>query len=485
MDRRAELATHPKLTLASVIEAITGAQVPELEAASMQAVISDAAIDSREVRSGALFVAFAGARDDGHDYVSDAFERGALAALIERPVETDRPTLDLTAGGELEPAELPVCLLVPNTLEALQAVARHWRSQLDLRVIGITGSVGKSTTKELTAEVLNRRFRTHKNAGNLNNEIGLPLSLLQITAAHQRAVLEMGFYVPGEIALLCEIARPQVGVITNISEVHLERAGSMQAIVDGKSELVESLPGDGVAILNYDDLRVREMAERTEAQVFTYGLSPEADLSASEVEGLGLEGVRFVLHHRGESFHVRVPLLGRHSVHTALRAAAVGLTEGLSWDEIIAGLQQTGSQLRLVAVNGPGGAILLDDTYNAAPPSVLAALNLLDELEGRKIAVLGDMLELGEFEEAGHRMVGARAAELVDQLVTVGERARWIGEEAQRAGFSDQALTTLEDSQQAIEHLSGLIGAGDVVLIKGSRGLRMDRIVNALEEQSD
>ncbi len=480
------VVTKPKLTVALIVEAIAGESVAsQVVGSGPEALISDAAIDSREVKPGTLFVAFAGARDDGHDYVNQAFERGAQLALIDHPVDTAFPTLDLRSGEQLEPAAPPFCLLVDDTLAALQAAARHWRSQLDLRVIGITGSVGKSTTKELTAEVLQTRYRTHKNAGNLNNEIGLPMSLLQLTAEHQRAVLEMGFYVPGEIALLCEIARPQVGVVTNISEVHLERAGSIDAIVQGKAELVESLPPDGVAILNYDDPRVLGMAKRTRAQVFTYGLSPEADLAASEIEGLGLEGVRFVLHHQHEAFHVKVPLLGRHSVHTALRAAAVGLSEGLNWDQILAGLQHTSSQLRLVAVSGPGGAILLDDTYNAAPSSVLAALNLLAELEGRRIAVLGDMLELGEFEQAGHRMVGARAAEIVDRLVTVGERARWIGEEAVRAGLPEASLTTLESSEQAIDHLNGQIGGGDVVLIKGSRGVHMDVIVNALEEDSD
>jgi UDP-N-acetylmuramoyl-tripeptide--D-alanyl-D-alanine ligase len=293
----------------------------------------------------------------------------------------------------------------------------------------------------------------------------------------------MGFYVPGEIALLVDIAKPQVGVITNISEVHLERAGSMEAIVKGKGELVESLPDapDGVAILNIDDPAVRDMAERTKASIFYYGLSQEADLWADEIEGLGLEGVRFVFHHHGDAFRVRVPLLGRHSVHTALRAAAVGLIEGLSWDQILSGLTETRSQLRLVAVDGPGESLILDDTYNAAPASVLAALNLLEELDGRRIAVLGDMLELGDFEERGHRMVGARAAEVAQRLVTVGERARWIGEEAMRAGLPKGALTTLENSDQAVEFLRGEVGMGDVVLVKGSRGIRMDKIVSELE----
>lgn len=463
------------LTIAAIIHAISGAR-PD----AYLDVISDAVIDSRLASPGSLFVAIQGENTDGHDHLAEAFELGATLALIDRDVDPGFRVVDLT---DVEAVDPPLCLRVENTVEALQAVAKFWRDQLDLRVIGITGSVGKSTTKELVAEVLQQRYRTHKNEGNLNNEIGLPLSLLKITSEDERAVLEMGFYVPGEIALLGEIAKPQVGVVTNISEVHLERAGTMEAIAKGKGELIESLPAapEGVAILNIDDPVVRGMAERTNARVFYYGLSEEADLWASDIEGLGLEGVRFVFHHASETFSVRVPLLGRHSVHTALRAAAVGLIEGLSWPQILSGLTATPTQLRLVAVDGPGGSLILDDTYNAAPESMLAALNLLEELDGRRIAVLGDMLELGEFEERGHRIVGARAAEVARHLVTVGERARWIGEEALRAGLPEAVLTTLENSDQAVEFLRGEVGSGDVVLIKGSRAIRMDKIVSELE----
>jgi UDP-N-acetylmuramoyl-tripeptide--D-alanyl-D-alanine ligase len=289
--------------------------------------------------------------------------------------------------------------------------------------------------------------------------------------------------VPGEIELLRQIADPQVGVITNISHVHMERAGSLQAIVEGKGELVAGLPPapEGVAILNYDEDLVRKMAERTPAKVFYYGLSPEADLWADEIYGLGLEGVRFVLHYQGESLHIRVPLLGRHSVHTVLRAAAVGLVEGLSWDEIIDGLQKSKAQLRLVAVQGPNGSLIMDDTYNAAPTSVIAGLNLLAELDGRRVAVLGDMLELGDFEERGHRMVGIRVADVADELIVVGQRAKWIAAEAIESGFSTSRIVELDDPDQAIEYLNDRIGEGDVVLIKGSRGMQMDKIVSALE----
>ncbi len=469
------------LTLAHVIEALTGLHVE-----GTRQVITDAAIDSRLVIPGALFVALKGEHADGHEYVAAAFERGASAAVLERDVPTAERVIDLrrpVPPESLAGLEPPVALRVESSLAALQAIARHWRSQLSVRVVGITGSVGKSTTKELTADVLEMRFRTMRNPGNLNNEIGLPLSLLRLTETHERAVLEMGLYVPGEIAFLCELARPTVGVVTNIGPVHLERAGSIEAIVAGKTELVASLPAapEGVAVLNSDDPLVRGMAEHTRASIVFYGLTPEADLWAGDVEGQGLEGVRFVLHYRGETVHVRVPLLGRHSVHTALRAAAVGLIEGLTWEEIVTGMQNTQSQLRLVAVQGPSGSLLLDDTYNAAPPSVIAALNLLAELDGRKVAVLGDMLELGEFEERGHRMVGARTAEVADALVAVGDRARWIADEATRAGLHEVVL--LKDSTEAVTHLRRSIGEGDVVLVKGSRGMHMDQIIADLEER--
>jgi len=470
------------LTIGHIVEAIT-----EEKITGLGDVITDAVVDSRQVTPGSLFVAMDGESQDGHDYVTDAFERGAVAALVERDLSLEASSLDLRKPikaqlkQDLEP---PIILRAANTLEALQKAAMAWRVQSDVRVIGITGSVGKSTTKELVADVLSRRYKTVRSPGNLNNEIGLPLSILRLTEAHERAVLEMGFYVPGEIGLLCDIAKPQIGVVTNISHVHLERAGSMDAIVRGKGELVEALPPapEGVAILNYDEPLVRELAERTDARVFYYGISPEADLWASDVEGLGLEGLRCAIHHGEEVIHCRVPLLGRHSVHTILRAASVGVVEGLSWAEIIGGLQATHNQLRLVAVNTASGALLLDDTYNAAPTSVIAALNLLDDLDGRKIAVLGDMLELGEFEERGHRMVGARAAQVVDLLIAVGERAKWIASEARSARLSENQVVVLGNGDEVIEYLNEKVGEGDVVLVKGSHGMRLDRIVTALEE---
>jgi UDP-N-acetylmuramoyl-tripeptide--D-alanyl-D-alanine ligase len=373
---------------------------------------------------------------------------------------------------------------VDNTVTALQQIARFWRRKLDLRVIGITGSVGKSSTKEMVAEVLGMRYRTLKSPGNLNNEIGLPLSILRLGAGYERAVLEMGFYVPGEISFLCDIAQPVVGIVTNIGTVHAERAGSQEAIFLGKSELPQSLPADGTAILNFDDPWVRKMEEKTRARVFFYGLSSEADLWADEIQGLGLDGIRFRLHYQNETLHAHIPLIGRHSVHTALRAAAAGLVEGLTWQEIFEGLHQGHTQLRLVAVRSKTGALLLDDTYNASPESMLAALNLLDELEGRKIAVVGDMLELGPYEKQGHEMVGLRAARVADELLTFGPRAHLIAKAAQRSGMERTNIHEFDELEPVVAWLEKNISSEDAVLIKGSHGLRMDRIVAALELES-
>jgi UDP-N-acetylmuramoyl-tripeptide--D-alanyl-D-alanine ligase len=473
------------LTLADILEALTNVRP------IATTVITDAVIDSRQVIPGSLFVAIPGEKVDGHDFIGEAFRRGASFALIQRDVNGSFRTIDVRAVLSMDsfPREnlnAPICLRVENTVTALQQIARFWRRKLDLRVVGITGSVGKSTTKEMVFEVLSTRYRTLKSPGNLNNEIGLPLTMLRLSAGHQRAVFEMGFYVPGEIAFLCDIALPQIGIVTNVGTVHAERAGSQEAIAHGKAELVQALPPapEGVAILNFDDPWVRQMEEKTKARVFFYGLSREANLWADNVVGLGLEGIRFRLHYQGETLHVRIPLIGRHSVHTALRAAAVGLMEGMDWQEILEGLNQGHTQLRLAAVRSQTGALLLDDTYNASPESMLAALNLLDELEGRKVAVLGDMLELGPYERGGHEMVGLRAAQVANVLLTLGERAHLIAEAARRAGMKRTAILEFNEFEPLIDWLRVNLTKEDAVLIKGSHGLRMDRIASMLEARS-
>jgi len=469
------------LTLADAIEALTGQRIAQAEQP-----LSSVVIDSRLATPGGMFVALRGEQQDGHDFVADAFGRGAVVAIVEKELPIECQVLDTRRSSEWPAVgvSLPLCLLVEDSLAALQRFAAFWRAKFDVRVIGVTGSVGKTMTKEMTYAVLKRRFRTLKSEGNYNNEIGLPLTLLQLTADHERVVLEMGMYDIGEIALLAEIARPVVGVVTNVGPVHLERLGTIERIAQAKAELVQALPADGVAILNGDDPYVRPMAEMTAARPFFYGLHPDCDLWASDIQSRGLEGVHFQLHYQGETIHARVPVLGRHSVHTALRATAVGLVEGESWEEIIGGLHNT-VQLRLVVVPGINGSTLLDDTYNSSPASAIAALNLLDELEGRKIAVLGDMLELGSYEEEGHRKVGRRAVDVAAMLVAVGPRGRIIGEEALACGMPSDRVYFAAGNAEAIAWLRTVVAAGDVILVKGSRGMAMEEIVAALSAPVD
>lgn len=487
------------LTLADILEALTNTHLNSDDHNRWGSLtVSEAVIDSRQVIPASMFVALPGERTDGHRYINEAFARGAILALVQKDLSDQYKVVDLRRGSLQDNLPLiqqnsndfsPICLRVDDSLKALQTIASFWRRKLNLRVIGITGSVGKSTTKEVVASILSQRYRTLKNPGNLNNEIGLPLTLLRLGKGHQRAVLEMGFYVPGEIAFLCNLALPEIGIVTNIGTVHAERAGSQETIALGKSELVQALPAAprGIAILNYDDPFVRSMAEKTRARVIFYGLDPKAHIWADNIKSEGLQGISLVIHYNHENIPVHVPMIGRHSVHTVLRAAAVGLAEDLTVQEIITGLQSATTHLRLVAVHTDNGALLLDDTYNASPESVLAALDLFSEIPastgtGRKIAVLGDMYELGPYEQSGHEKVGNQAASICEKLITVGKQAKMIADGASLAGMNAADIIIIPTVSEAIEFLRQFLQEGDVVLLKGGHSLRMDRITSALEK---
>lgn len=424
-----------------------------------------AVVDSREAKRGDLFVALPGEHADGHDFLSDALDRGASGLLVQRT-----------------PQSLPdgvVAYVVEDCLRALQRIAAGHRAALPVKVIGVTGSVGKTTTKEIAAFVLGRRYRLLKNEANYNNEIGLPLTLLKLTPRHERAVLEMGMYAPGEISLLCELARPEIGVVTNVGPVHLERMGSMEAIAAAKAELVEALPSDGFAVLNGDDRRVRAMAKRTKARVVYYGTSDGCDVRGIEPESRGLEGISFTLEYGDERLRVQTRLPGRHLLLNALGATAVALLDGMTLGEVAQALAAARVPLRLHVYRGRNDSTILDDTYNASPESMIAALELLADLPGRRIAVLGDMRELGVEEQEGHRLVGREAARVAQVIYAVGELGHLIGEEAQRAGHP--AVSLWPSKEEAARRLASELRVGDVVLLKASRAMALETILPELK----
>jgi UDP-N-acetylmuramoyl-tripeptide--D-alanyl-D-alanine ligase len=430
--------------------------------------IRGAAVDSRVVEPGQLFVALPGERTDGHQFLGAAAAAGATALLV-----TEAPPVPAALGDV-------TVLRVRDALVALHAIAAAWRTRFDPLVVGVTGSIAKTSTKEAIAAVLAHRFRTLRNEGNQNNEIGLPLTVLRLGPEHEAAVLEMGMYVGGEIADLAAIARPRIGVVTAVQPVHLSRIGSIEAIERAKGELVEALPADGTAVLNADDTRVRRMAARTAARVSTYGFAADADVRAENVESAGVDGMRFTLVAGNRRTAVAIPTLGRLAVHNALAGAAVGVAAGLMHDEIAEGLAAGWSAPHRTQLVRAGGVTIVDDSYNASPASVAAALELLAGLSGRRLAVLGEMLELGEGHVAGHRTVGEAAAQVAEQLVVVGEGARAIAEAARDAGMPPDRVLTVPDRDAALDVLRPRLRPGDVVLVKASRGVELDVLVDAL-----
>jgi UDP-N-acetylmuramoyl-tripeptide--D-alanyl-D-alanine ligase len=450
------------LTTNDVIEG-TGATLVAAHPGS-DGVFAGATIDSRRVSKGDIFFALRGENADAHDFVPAALDAGAAAAVIARPIDTGKNA----------------AFHVSDTLLALQRLAAHWRRRHDVRVIGITGSVGKTTAKELIAAVLGTRYRTLKSEGNLNTEIGLPLTLLKLRPDHERAVLELGMYVPGDISLLADIARPDVGIVTNIGPVHLERVGSLGRITAGKAELVEALSPDGLAVLNGDDPRVATFSRRTRAKSVLFGLSDQCDVRGSEIESQGLDGITFTITAGHSSVRVQCGLPGRHHAYPALAAAAVALHDGMTLEEVAGALKEARLDLRLTIRRGVNGSTLIDDSYNASPASMKAALDLLGEMPGRRIAVLGHMRELGAAEDEGHREIGRYVAGRCDLLYVVGEQAQLIADEARAAR---QGVRVLASAEEAAEALTRELRKDDHVLVKASRAVGLESLVDALVER--
>jgi UDP-N-acetylmuramoyl-tripeptide--D-alanyl-D-alanine ligase len=467
---RALPASSPSFDSASLAAAVGG----ELLRPTSRP-IRGGAVDSRLVEQGNAFFALPGERTNGHRFVLDAARRGAAALVVsQRPDSAEMD--ELSRIGDV------AVMVVDEVLVALRRAAAEWRGRFTPLVIGITGSLAKTSTKEQTAELLGARWRVLRNKANENNEIGLPLTVLRMSPADEVAVLEMGMYEPGDIALLAHVARPRIGIVTAVRGTHLERAGSIEAIERGKRELVEALPSGGTAILNADDVRVSRMADHasTGVDVVRYGFDAGADVRADDIVSLGDQGMRFRLVSDQGARDVAIPALGRHSVHNALGAAAAAMAAGMTLDEIAAALARPFSAPHRSTLIDAGEWRILDDTYNAAPDSMVAALDLLSDLPGRHVAVLGEMLELGPESDAAHQTVGAHAARTADVLVAVGRPATIYADAAEAAGMDPGAVHIARDLDVALAALGRILEPGDVVLLKASNGERFFDLVEEL-----
>jgi UDP-N-acetylmuramoyl-tripeptide--D-alanyl-D-alanine ligase len=464
------------LTLREIADAVSGT-VHDADGELL--VTAPFFVDSRKAIAGGLFVALPGKNADGHDYVDVAMAGGAVAVLAERPVGA--------------PA-----VVVPDGVDALGRLSRLLIARRaaypgpELTLIGITGSAGKTTTKDLISHLIGGLGGTVATPGNFNNEIGLPLTVSLIEPDTRFLVLEMGARHIGHIAYLCEIAAPSVGIVTNVGTAHLGEFGGVDAIAKGKGELVESLPAEGLAVLNADDFRVAGMRPRTKANVALYGLAPEADIRAEDVTLDERGRPRYTLHTPEGSAPVAMLMTGEHQVSNALAAAAVARHAGLSLEEIAAGLSSAtpASRGRLEITDRPDGVTIVNDAYNANPNSTRAALKALHAMSGgrRTIAVLGAMMRLGDVAESEHRAIGALTAELgVDLLVTVdgeltGEEARWLAEGAEQVGTS---VVRTADNAEARVLLEETLRSGDIVLLKASKPVGLQPLGEQLAGQSE
>jgi len=430
--------------------------------------VTSVCTDSRRIRPGQLFFALRGERFDGHCFVGQAVDAGAGAVVVERTEEIGASTAAV--------------IQVADTLAALQELARYNRDKFRGPVIAITGSTGKTSTKEMVAVVLSARFKTLKTPGNMNNEIGLPLTLLEMDESHEALVLEMAMRGPGEIAALCRVARPTGAVITNIGEAHIGRLGSVDNIARAKGEILDLLPADGFAVLHRDSPFIQREAARCRGRVIYFGLGKDADIRAENICSEAAAN-RFTILAGGERADVRMPLPGRHNVENALAAAAVGLMLGIPLAEAAGALARAAQGDKRLEIFPHRGMTIINDTYNANPASTRAALDVLAGIAAvRRVAVLGDMLELGERAVPAHREIGAAAARRVDYLVAVGELAAEIARGALAAGLPAGRVYCCRTNREAADFLHRLLTAGDAVLIKGSRGMRMEEIVRELQK---
>ncbi len=458
------------------MEDLTGSEIitatgGTLLAGDPSVTVTGVTTDSRKDCTGGLFIPLVGERFDGHAFLSAAVEQGAAAVLTQQP-DIALPNHILAVG-------------VTDTRAALQALARYYRSRFPIPVVGITGSVGKTTTKDMVASVLATTYSTLKTEGNFNNEIGLPLTLFGLTRSHQAAVIEMGMSGFGEIDRLASIAQPDCAIITNIGMAHIEKLGSQENIRKAKMEMLPHLRPGGLVLLNGDDPLLWDVRGQVPHAVYVGIHNPDCAFTAVHIQTTE-SGLTFQLRHAGKAVTVSLPLPGEHNVYNALFAIAVGLHYQVPMSAILTGLADFVPSAMRLAITQAGGYTIVNDCYNASPASMEAAISVLcAQAASRRIAVLGDMLEMGKFAYQAHKNVGSFVhTSGIDELVTVGEHGRSIGEGAFECGMDSACIHSFDTNDEAIRCLSEMIRPGDAVLVKASRGMHFETIAGFLTGKS-
>jgi len=462
-----------EITAGEIVSPMQG----ELISGHAGSILSGLSTDSREITPGQIFLALKGERFDGHDFVEKAVKQGASGIVIEK----DRVS-EVSADSGL------VTIAVTDTLKALGDLAAWWRKQHDVRVAAITGSAGKTTTKEMTADILGIGARTLKNRGNLNNLIGLPLTLLRLEEGDRRAVLEMGMNVPGEIGRLTEIADPDIGLITNVARAHLEGLGDIMSVARAKTELVEKISSEGQVILNGEDELLMKTASRFRKKTVTYGIRSGNEIRAEKIQNLGDKGLSFELQYHGNSVPIKLRVPGSQNLFNALAASAIAICMKEPFDHISKGLRGfKGIKGRFMLIHLPGDITIVDDTYNSNPSSLKAAIDSIRELaaHGRRVIIgLGEMLELGNETVSAHLEAGGMVAELgASYLFSMGDHSREMVTGALDKGFPTGRAIVVESHDEMKQRITDVMKDGDLILLKGSRKMGLERVSEGLKER--
>lgn len=451
-----------KMTVQDIIVATGG----ELISGNKEMVIKNVSIDSRQINEGTLFVALKGEKSDGHDYIEKAFEGGAVAAISEKRIDCENTVV-----------------LVENCSKALGDIAKYYKKKFNIKTVAVTGSVGKTTTKDMLSAVMSMQYNTLKTEGNFNNELGLPLTALKLNHSHEAAVFEMGMSAIGEISYLANIARPDVAIITNIGMSHIENLGSQEGIFRAKTEICEYFDKDSLLIVNADDKYLQKALSFKGFSVVGYGIENDCEYKARDIENLGLLGTKFSvdIYEREYRIHVKTP--GVHNVYNALAAIICGVHYNIGPNKIIEGIENFSLTAMRMSVEKAGTLTLINDCYNSSPDSVNAALKVLSTQDTRKVAILGDILEMGEFAKDAHYKIGEEVAKnKVDVLLTAGENAKFIAKAAKANGVPE--VMDFDTTEELLLNVSKFIKDNDTILIKASRGMHFEDVVNKITKEN-